>query len=153
MDIDERESISEILNILADDTYFYILANKKNEVIGYYLLMIEINDPEKEAIYLINWQNKTNIRQVDLNFLRDKNDKNEMQDYLVVSYKAEGSNTFNVFVFDIKTKLVRFWHESFQLYESPVKGFLLPSRDFLILSKDGVNVINLGSKGARAVAD
>ena len=113
MDIDEREQISEILNILADDTYFYILANKKNDVIGYYLLMIEIDDPEKEAIYLINWQNKTNIRQVDLNFLRDKNDKNEMQDYLVVSYKAEGSNTFNVFVFDIKTKLVRFWHESF----------------------------------------
>ena len=113
MDIDERENISEILNILADDTYFYILANKKNDIIGYYLLMIEINDPEKEAIYLINWQNKTNIRQVDLNFLRDTNDKGEMQDYLVVSYKAEGSNTFNVFVFDINTQLVRFWHESF----------------------------------------
>lgn len=78
MDIDDRENISEILNILADDTHFYILANKKNEIVGYYLLMIEINDPEKEAIYLINWQNQLNIRQVDLNFLRDKNDKDEM---------------------------------------------------------------------------
>ena len=55
MDIDERENISEILNILADDTYFYILANKKNDITGYYLLMIEINDPEKDPIYLINW--------------------------------------------------------------------------------------------------
>ena len=57
MDIDDRENISDIRNILADDTHFYILANKKNDVVGYYLLMIEINDPEKEAIYLINWQN------------------------------------------------------------------------------------------------
>jgi hypothetical protein len=30
---------------------------------------------------------------------------------------------------------------------------LLPTKDFLILNKDGVNVINLGSKGARAVRD
>jgi hypothetical protein len=129
------------------------LANKRHNFVGYYLLMIEIDNPEKEATYLINWTNKTTIRQVDLNFLEDWNDANELQKYLVVSYKAGGCNTFNVFVFDVETKLVRFWHESFQLYESPVKGFLLPTKDFLILSKDGVHVINLGGKGARAVRD
>jgi hypothetical protein len=98
---------------LADEKYFYILANKKYEILGYYLLMIEIDHPEKEAIYLINWTNKLSIRQVDLNFLEDKNDEGRVQKYLVVSYKAAGANTFNVFVFDVETKLLRFWHESF----------------------------------------
>jgi hypothetical protein len=98
---------------LADEKYFYILANKKYETLGYYLLMIEIDHPEKEAIYLINWTNKLSIRQVDLNFLEDKNDEGRVQKYLVVSYKAAWSNTFNVFVFDVETKLLRFWHESF----------------------------------------
>lgn len=61
-DIDENENIKDILNILSDDTHFYILANKRHNFIGYYLLTIEINDPEKEATYLINWTNKTTIR-------------------------------------------------------------------------------------------
>ena len=154
MDIDETENISDVCNILADEKYFYILANKRNEVLGYYLLMIEIDHPEKEATYLINWNNKLSIRQVDLNFLEEKNDEGRNQKYLVVSYKAAGNNTFNVFVFDVETKLLRFWHESFQLYESPVKGFLLrKNKDFLIISKDGINVLNLGMKGARPVTD
>lgn len=78
IDIDEIEKVSDILNITCDDTYFYILSNKKEGILGYYLLMIEIEDPEKEAIYIINWTNKTNIGQVDLNFMNDLNDNNEM---------------------------------------------------------------------------
>lgn len=70
-----------------------------------------------------------------------------------MSYKAEGINTYNVFVIDIKTKYIRFWFECYQLYESPIKGFLISSNDFMMLSKDGVNVINLGSKAAREVRD
>ena len=74
--------------------------------------------------------------------------------YLVVSYKAQGSNTYNVFVFDTHTKLIRFWFECYQLYELPVKGFLIQkSKDFLILNKDGINVINLGSRGIRPLID
>ena len=103
MDIDEQENISDVCNILADEKYFYILANKKADVLGYFLLMIEIDHPEKEAIYLINWTNKLSIRQVDLNFMEDYNDDKKLQKYLVVSYKAAGSNTFNVFVFDVQT--------------------------------------------------
>lgn len=74
-DIDENENIKDILNILADDKYFYILANKRHNFIGYFLLRIEIENPEKKATYLLNWTNKTTIRQVDLNFLEDINDK------------------------------------------------------------------------------
>jgi len=142
------------MNVIADDKYFYILANKKDNVIGYYLIMMEIDRPERgDTIYLINWKNKTSIQQVDLNFLKDENDEGRMQNFFVVSYKAEGSNTYNVFVFDTETRLVRFWYETYQLYESPIKGFLLPAGDFLMLSKEGINVINLGSRLTKPVTD
>lgn len=64
---------------------------------------------------------------------------------MCVSYKAEGINTYNVFIFDIKSKLIRFWFEAYQLYESPIKGFLVnATKDFMMLTKDGINIINLG---------
>lgn len=88
-----------------------------------------------------------------MNFLEDKNDEGKSKNFFVVSYKAEGSNTYNVFVFDSETRLVRFWYETYQLYESPIKGFLLPAGDFLMLSKEGINVINLGSKEKKKVTD
>jgi len=72
---------------------------------------------------------------------------------IVVSYKCIGINTFNVFVIDLKTKLIKYWHEGYQLWESPVKGFLLNTNDFLILSKDGINVLALGEKPSRAIKD
>ena len=46
VDIDEKENISDILNIVGDDKYFYVLANKKNQFLGYYLLMVDIANPE-----------------------------------------------------------------------------------------------------------
>ena len=123
-------------------------------MIGYYLFLIDINDPEAEYTYLINWTNKMNMRDVDLNFINeyDKETDTDLKQ-LVISYKAEGINTYNVFLFDIKSKFVKFWFEAYQLYESPIKGFLLSSNDFLMLNKDGINVINLGNSGARAVQD
>jgi len=85
--------------------------------------MVEIEDPARPAEYLINWSNKTAISSVDLNFLWDNydddfTDDKEADEYskkknLCVSYKAEGLNTYNLFVFDIETKIIRFWHESF----------------------------------------
>ena len=32
---------------------------------------------------------------------------------IVISYKAIGINTYNVFVIDLKTKLIKYWHEGF----------------------------------------
>tara|TARA_B110000285_G_C15135793_1_gene626807 strand:+ start:2202 stop:2384 length:183 start_codon:yes stop_codon:yes gene_type:complete len=32
---------------------------------------------------------------------------------IVVSYKAIGINTYNVFVIDLKTRLIKYWHEGF----------------------------------------
>jgi len=33
--------------------------------------------------------------------------------FLVLSYKAVGINTFNVFVFDLKSHLIKYWHEGY----------------------------------------
>lgn len=72
---------------------------------------------------------------------------------LVVSFKMIGINTYNVFVIDLESHLIRYWHESYQLWESSVKGFLLKSKEFMILSKDGIQLIMLGNKNARQLLD
>ena len=72
---------------------------------------------------------------------------------IVISYKSIGINTYNVFVIDLTTSLIKYWNETFQLWESPVKGFLLSTNDFMILSKDGMNLLALGLKESRVVKD
>ena len=57
LDIDEKEDVGCVLNIHADDQYFYVTANKKNSVLGYYVFMIDLNDVEGEYEYLIQWTN------------------------------------------------------------------------------------------------
>ena len=73
IDLDDREGISIILNIIRsnDDKHFYILANKKNEMLGYYLFDVSINNPVEESQYLINWNNKLNISDVDMHILEE----------------------------------------------------------------------------------
>lgn len=64
-----------------------------------------------------------------------------------------GINTFNIFVIDLDTQLIKYWHESYQLWESPVRGFLLKSKEFMILSKDGIQILMLGNKPPKVVKD
>lgn len=107
---------------------------------------------------MIQWTNKLDIGNCDLHLMpediKDSNDNVIGQTMnIVVSYKSIGINTFNVFVINLEDKLIKYWHEGYQLWESPVKGFLLNSNDFLILSKDGINVLALGEKKGRVIKD
>ena len=43
IDLDEREDISAIQNIVTDHSHFYVLANKKDGRLGYYLFAIDID--------------------------------------------------------------------------------------------------------------
>jgi len=44
----------------------------------------------------------------------DEDDGNgEIRKSIVVSYKCIGINTFNVFVIDLQTKLIKYWHEGY----------------------------------------
>jgi len=143
IDLDERENISSLQNIIQDNKYFYILANKKESRLGMYLLKVNINDPDEESEYLINWTNKLDIGNCDLFMLKQTKTENPC---IVISFKSIGINTYNVFVIDLDTSLIKYWHECFQLWESEVKGFLLSTNDFMILSKDGMNLLALGEK-------
>ena len=75
---------------------------------------------------------------------------------MAVSFKTQGINTFNMISMDINSKLIKYWHESYQLWESNVTGFMLEtSKDFLIISsKGGINLLNLSdSQSNRLVKD
>ena len=72
-----------------------------------------MKNPQSDPYYLIHWVNKLDIANCDLNLLRDEDGTD-----IVVSYKSVGINTYNVFVIDLKTKLIKYWHESNQLWES-----------------------------------
>ena len=100
-DIDEQEEISSIQNIIADDWNFYILANKKESRLGYYLLWISIDKPENPCEYLIRWTNKLDIANCDMHILDEKGPDGKINKSIVVSYKCIGINTFNVFVIDL----------------------------------------------------
>jgi hypothetical protein len=141
------EDIQSINGCTSDDKYFYLMANKKDEMLGYYVLQIEIENPG-EVAYLIQWDNKLDIGDVHLDLFEEKK-----VNYMVVSFKSIGINTFNVIVINLETKLIRYWHESYQLWESEVTGFCLKTNDFLILSKEGKNVLTLGEKKNRQLTD
>lgn len=66
IDLDDREEVSRIENIITGDKYFYVLANKKESKLGYYLFSVSIDDPEEGSEYLINWSNKLDIGNCDL---------------------------------------------------------------------------------------
>ena len=71
VDFDDKEEISSIQNIIADDKYFYVLANKKSHKLGYYLLQIEINNPNN-VDYLISWNNKLDIGNCDIHMMQEE---------------------------------------------------------------------------------
>ena len=62
LDIGEKEHVHDIQNIISDDLYFYVFANKKNGKLGYFLFRIKIKDPEAEYEYLVTWETKNMIK-------------------------------------------------------------------------------------------
>jgi len=48
------------------DNYFYVLANKKEKRLGYFLLRIDATNPDKEPEYYMRWHNKLDIGNCDL---------------------------------------------------------------------------------------
>jgi hypothetical protein len=87
--------------------------------------------------------------------LRDVN--NRVKE-LIISYKTIYINTYNVICLDISDKAVEdennviFRHESFQLWESEVTGFLTSQNlDFVTINRDGISLIALGNRHKRII--
>lgn len=102
-----------------------------------------MNNPSKNAEFLLNWNNKLDIGDAELAVIDDgKGDKS-----MILSYKMIGYNTYNVIAIDLENDcLIKYWHESYALWESPVRGFLLANNDFLVISKEGSQVLVLGNR-------
>ena len=102
-----------------------------------------------EPKYVIKWENKLEIGDAGLDIIKFKGDDSK---YMVVSYKSIYVNSYSVFVIDIDSGRIKFKHESYQLWESPVIGFLNSfSNDFVILNKEGTSFIPLGNQEKRAI--
>jgi len=100
-DLDDQEEIGQIENILCDDDHFYIMANKKEGRLGYYLLYHPIDQP-MNTDYLIRWGNKLDIGDCDLQLMEEKDYKTgKMERSIVVSFKSIGINTYNVLVISL----------------------------------------------------
>ena len=82
IDLAVQEGVAGIESVLADDLDFYILANKRDHKLGYYLFTVNQADPEGNGAnspsprspekYLINWNNKLDIGNCALHIMYDK---------------------------------------------------------------------------------
>jgi hypothetical protein len=67
IDINETEHIDNVMQVMASDTHFFLLANKKNHKLGIYLFAIDIKNPnDKEKVYYLSWNNKLDIGNCDM---------------------------------------------------------------------------------------
>jgi hypothetical protein len=126
--------------------YFYLLCNNYKEKLGVYILGFKESDLNNHR-FLMRDSNKLDIG--DANIVINRRD--DAGSELVLSFKTIYINTFTIMVLDIDLNVKRsliFRHESFQLWESEVRGIMLESsKDFITVNKDGINVVALGSTG------
>lgn len=152
VDIDEEYDIKQIETIVFDveDRIFYLLANKYKDYIGFILLKVSEDDPY-HAKFLMNHCDKLDVGDANIYISKDPVDNSKE---LIISYKSIYLNILNTVIFSLSASDevdIIFWHESFQLWETRVMGFILHKNlDFVQLSSRGMNIIGLGSIDKRA---
>jgi hypothetical protein len=154
VDIDDRFQLGDIKSLLYMDKKFYVLANKYQRKLGYFLLELDIRladaGPEKVR-YVIKWENKLEIDDARLYSIQSKTAGESSRD-LVVSYKSIHVNSYTVLIINIDSGRIKYRHDNYQLWESPVLGFLNTfSNDFVILNKDGTSFLPLGDNEKRSI--
>lgn len=94
VDIDEIYEISNVKAITLFNEKFYILSNKYQKKLGYFLLEIDIDKPmqTKRPKFIIKWTNKLQINDAALNFIfierENMSGEREYKVEMVVSYKT-----------------------------------------------------------------
>ena len=101
-DIDNEYNISNISEVIFDheDRCFYILANKYQEKLGFFVLRMYEDDPTKSK-FLIKFKNKLDIGDATITILR--NEKTKIKE-IVIGFKTIFLNTFSTFAMDITTE-------------------------------------------------
>jgi hypothetical protein len=97
LDIDNEYQIRDIKSILFIEDKFYVLANKYQRKLGYFLLEIDVNLDQslkkgKGVRYVIKWENKLEIDDASLQYIKKEK---EFGRNIVVSYKSIHINSIN----------------------------------------------------------
>ena len=151
IDIDNLFHIGDIRSVINVNEKFYVLSNKCDKLLGYYLIEIDENNPKsKKPMFLINWKSKLDIGDAELYLIENK-DRGELQ--LAVSYKSVHINTYNILMVNLDTKMIEYRHESYHLWEANIRSILLQNLDCIIFSQDGMFIVNLGTKSKRIIQD
>ena len=138
LDIDQTFGIDVIKGILYDEVHqlFFLLCNKYNEKLGFYVMKIAEHDPHRTK-FMIKWKNKSDIGDPFMCILEDK-DGDGLRE-LIIAYKVIYINVYRIESMDIginEEQSLLFRHESFQLWESECQGLLLrKNKDFVRVSK------------------
>lgn len=117
------------------DGFFYILANKRKGLLGYYLARLDQRDPLKykdneNRLFIINSSNRLDIGDSNITILNSNQQK-----LLIVSYKSILINTFRIFIIDCRNGQILSIHESFCLWESKIMSFMnTTTQDYILLS-------------------
>jgi hypothetical protein len=117
IDIDDEFKLNEFKQLIYDNGHFYLIANKRLDKLGFYLLKICAMEPfgpnnnkntpqDKERMFMINWENKLDIGDVNIEVREDRNwneflKREVVKRELVVGYKSIYINVYSVFVIDI----------------------------------------------------
>ena len=115
IDLDEKFNIGIIKEIIHDeeDQCFYLVANKFDEKLGFFIIRMDEHNPEKDFKFLTKYKNKLDIGDCKLFMMRSK--QRALKE-LVISYKTIYINTYNVVIMDIsqsKGQSMVARHESF----------------------------------------
>lgn len=100
IDLDQEFKVDLIKQIVYDeeDNVFYILANKYEEKLGFFIIKINEHNPLKDSQFIIKWKNKLDINDSNIFVLR--NQKSGIKE-LIISFKTIYINTYNIMAMDI----------------------------------------------------
>jgi hypothetical protein len=105
VDLDELFEIGQIVSTIYDqeEQSFYMLCNFMQDIVGLYLIKFEAKNPKNHG-FLIRWQSKRWIWDSNIFISRGVervDGKIVAYKELVVSYKTDSINTYNVIVLDL----------------------------------------------------
>ena len=94
---------------------YYFLANKRNGLIGFYLIKFEETNPGSFS-FIVMWKTLLDIGDATIAIQRGLDTQGEFKE-LIIGYKTININTYNIYVLDLsgsvqnRSTLAR--HESF----------------------------------------
>lgn len=102
MDLDELFGVSDIRSIVFDhdDNVFYMIANRKAGVIGFYLIRFDAENP-LSFDFLTTWKHNLDIDDVNIHISRGSNPDGSQFKEMIISYKTIFINTFTVVTKDL----------------------------------------------------